>query len=72
MLHETLRDSALARGPVDKELGDLSTVRLIRWKREVHLNRADQPAPGKRSKKQPTALLDLRSHCLECAARFLV
>jgi hypothetical protein len=72
MLHETLRDSALACRAVDEELGDLSTVRLIRWNREVHLHRADHPAVGKHSKKQPAALLDLRGHGFECGARFLM
>jgi hypothetical protein len=72
MLHETLRDSALACGAVDEELGDLSAVRLVRRKREVHLNSADQPALGRRSKKQPATLLDLRGHGLECAARCLM
>jgi aminoglycoside phosphotransferase (APT) family kinase protein len=72
VLHETLRDAALACGAVDEELGDLSTVRLIRGKREVHLNRADQQAIRKRSKEQPAALLDLGGHGLECVARFLM
>jgi hypothetical protein len=72
VLHETLCDAALACGAVDEELGDLSTVRLVWGQCEDHLNRADQPAIGKRSEKQPVALLDIHGHGFEYTARFLV
>ena len=51
---------------------DLRTVRLVRWQREDYLNRADHLALGKRTKKQPAALLELGGHGFECAARLLM
>jgi hypothetical protein len=72
MLHEALRDPALACGTVDEKLRDLAAVRLIGRQREDHLNRPDQPAFGKRTEKQPAAVLDLGGHRRECRSRFLV
>jgi hypothetical protein len=72
MLHEELRDAALACGAVDEELCDLGTVRLVRWQGEDYLNRADQPTLGKRTKKQPPAVLDLGGEGFECGSRLLV
>jgi hypothetical protein len=56
---------------VDEKLGDLPTVGLIRWQCEDHLNRADEPAVGKSTEKQPAALLDLGCKGFECGAGLL-
>jgi hypothetical protein len=72
VLHEQLRDAAFPCGAVDEELCDLRAMRLVRRERENHLNRADDPANGKRGKQQPATRFDLGGHDFECGARVLV
>jgi hypothetical protein len=57
---------------VNEELCELPAVRLVRWQREDHLNRADQGAIRKRTEQQPAAALDLVRHGFECFACLLV